>query len=170
MLSEKGIPSFNRPPDCTWRRPPGRPRNKWLDQLSLQLSSEQSVGDVEITKLDWKRVPRARSRGCKSSVAVTAECSRHHAGRNVSRPQRAPSAVGHETACAPVYKRRSLRTITELCLLFQVAAIMSAVICDLSTFCAAAAAADVDDADHSTTGVSQRPCYHADDWTRHHSV
>jgi len=47
---------------------------------------------------------------------------------------------------------------------------MSAVICDLSTFCAAAAAADVDDADHWTTGVSQRPCYHADDWTRHHSV
>jgi len=76
----------------------------------------------------------------------------------------------HETACAPVYKRRSLRTITELCLLFQVAAIMSAVSCDLSTFCAAAAAADVDDADHWTTGVSQRPCYHADDWTHHHSV
>jgi len=25
--------SFNRPPDRTWRRPPGRPRNKWLDQL-----------------------------------------------------------------------------------------------------------------------------------------
>ena len=95
MLSEKGIPSLSRPPDCTWRRPPGRPRNKWLDQLSLQLSSEQSVGDVGITKLDWKRVPQARSRGCKSSVAVTAECSRHHASRNVSRPQRAPSAVGH---------------------------------------------------------------------------
>ena len=25
--------SLNRPPDHTWRRPPGRPRNKWLDQL-----------------------------------------------------------------------------------------------------------------------------------------
>ena len=25
--------SLNRPPDRTWRRPPGRPRNKWLDQL-----------------------------------------------------------------------------------------------------------------------------------------
>ena len=25
--------SLNGPPDCTWRRPPGRPRNKWLDQL-----------------------------------------------------------------------------------------------------------------------------------------
>ena len=23
--------SLNRPPDRTWRRPPGRPRNKWLD-------------------------------------------------------------------------------------------------------------------------------------------
>ena len=26
--------------------------------------------------LDWKRVPQARSGGCKSSVAITAECSR----------------------------------------------------------------------------------------------
>jgi len=25
--------SLNRPPDRTWRRPPGRPWNKWLDQL-----------------------------------------------------------------------------------------------------------------------------------------
>ena len=25
--------SLNRPPDRTWRRPPGRPRNVWLDQL-----------------------------------------------------------------------------------------------------------------------------------------
>ena len=25
--------SLNRPPDRTWRRPPGRPRNKWLDRL-----------------------------------------------------------------------------------------------------------------------------------------
>jgi len=25
--------SLNRPPDRTWRRPPGRPRNNWLDQL-----------------------------------------------------------------------------------------------------------------------------------------
>ena len=25
--------SLNRPPDRTWRRPSGRPRNKWLDQL-----------------------------------------------------------------------------------------------------------------------------------------
>ena len=29
---------------------------------------------------------------------LQAECSRHHASRNVSWPQRAPSAVGHETA------------------------------------------------------------------------
>jgi len=36
-----------------------------------QLSSEQSMGDVRITQLDWKRVPQARSRGYKSSVAIT---------------------------------------------------------------------------------------------------
>jgi len=59
--------------------------------MSLQLSSEQSVGDVWIAQLDRKRVPHARSSGCgcKSSVAVTAECSRYHASRNVSWPQSA---------------------------------------------------------------------------------
>ena len=53
--------------------------NNDYQKVSLQLSSEQSVGDVRITQLDWKRVPQARSRGCKSSVAITAECWRHYA-------------------------------------------------------------------------------------------
>jgi len=75
-------------------------------KVSFQLSSEQSVGDVWITQLDWKRVPQARFRGCKSSVATTAECSRHHASRNVSRPKRAPGAVGHETAVVGQVERR----------------------------------------------------------------
>jgi len=48
-------------------------------KVSLQLSSEQSVGDVRITQLDWKRVPQARSGGCKSSVA-TAVLGYRHAG------------------------------------------------------------------------------------------
>ena len=47
------------------------------EKMSLQLSSEQSVDDVGIAQLDWKRVPQAMSRGCKSSVAITTECSRH---------------------------------------------------------------------------------------------
>ena len=68
-------------------------------KMSLQLSSEQSVGDVRITQLDWKRVPQARS-PCKSSVAITT------ASRNVSWPQRAPSAVGHETAVVCQVERR----------------------------------------------------------------
>jgi len=46
------------------------------------------VGDVWIAQLDRKRVPHARSSGCINSVAVTAECTRHHASRNVSWPQR----------------------------------------------------------------------------------
>jgi len=29
-------------------------------KVSLQLSSEQSVGNVRITQLNWKRVPKAR--------------------------------------------------------------------------------------------------------------
>ena len=48
-------------------------------KLPLQLSSEQSVGDVKVMQLDWKRVLQARSRSCKSSAAITTECSRHHA-------------------------------------------------------------------------------------------
>jgi len=68
-------------------------------KVSLQLSSEQSVGDVRITQLDWKRVPQARS-PCKSSVAITT------ASRNVSWAQRAPSAVGHEMAVVCQVERR----------------------------------------------------------------
>ena len=36
--------SLSRPPDRTWRRPPGRPRNKWLDQL--RNDSTRPTGDV----------------------------------------------------------------------------------------------------------------------------
>ena len=43
------------------------------------------VGDVRITQLHWTRVPQARSRGCKSSVAQTTECSRHYASRPTDR-------------------------------------------------------------------------------------
>jgi len=39
-------------------------------KLSLQLSLEQSVGDVGNMLLDWKRVPQTRSRSYKSSVVV----------------------------------------------------------------------------------------------------
>ena len=39
--------SLNRPPDRTWRRPPGRPQNKWLDQL--RNDSTRPIGDL------WKR-------------------------------------------------------------------------------------------------------------------
>ena len=40
--------SLNRPPDRTWRRPPGRPRNKWLNQL--RNDSTRPIGDL------WRRV------------------------------------------------------------------------------------------------------------------
>ena len=39
--------SLNRPPDRTWRRPPGRPRNTWLDQL--RDDSNRPTGDL------WRR-------------------------------------------------------------------------------------------------------------------
>jgi len=58
-------------------------------KVSLQLLSEQSVGDVWIVQLDQKRIPQASSSSCRSSVAVTAQCSRHQASRNVSWPQSA---------------------------------------------------------------------------------
>jgi len=34
----------SRPPDRTWRRPPGHPWNKWLNQL--QDDSDCSIGDL----------------------------------------------------------------------------------------------------------------------------
>ena len=39
--------TLNRPPDRTWRRPPGRPRNKWLDQLPND--STRPIGEL------WRR-------------------------------------------------------------------------------------------------------------------
>jgi len=42
--------SLNRPPDRTWRRPPGRPRNKWLDQL--RSDSTRPAGDVQLSTVD----------------------------------------------------------------------------------------------------------------------
>jgi len=61
--------------------------------FSCRRNSRQVMSGLGVTQLDWKRVPNARSRGCKSSVAITGECSRHHASGNVSWPQRAPSVV-----------------------------------------------------------------------------
>ena len=69
-------------PECTrikvsvflWRRVSEGTKRHVLasrKKVSLQPSSEQSVGDVGITQLDWKRIPQARSRGCKSSVAIS---------------------------------------------------------------------------------------------------
>ena len=39
--------SLNRPPDRTWRRPPGRPRNNWLEQL--RNDSTRPTGEL------WRR-------------------------------------------------------------------------------------------------------------------
>ena len=39
--------SLSRPPDRTWRRPPGRPGKKWLDQL--RNDSTRPTGDL------WRR-------------------------------------------------------------------------------------------------------------------
>ena len=54
--------SFNRPADRTWRRPPGRPRNKWLDQLrndsTVRLESSGGVlstVDMVVQRLDGPR-------------------------------------------------------------------------------------------------------------------
>ena len=43
------LPTYflSRPPDRTWRRPPGRPRNKWLDQL--RNDSRHPTGEL------WRR-------------------------------------------------------------------------------------------------------------------
>jgi len=47
--------SLNRPFDRTWRRPPGRPRNKWVDQL--RNDSRRPIGDL------WRRAVDRRHGG-----------------------------------------------------------------------------------------------------------
>ena len=47
--------SLSRPPDRTCRRPPGRPRNKWLDQL--RNDSTRPTGDL------WRRAVDRGHRG-----------------------------------------------------------------------------------------------------------
>jgi len=42
--------SLDRPPDRTWRRPPGRPRYKWLDQL--RNDSIRPTGDLWMRAVD----------------------------------------------------------------------------------------------------------------------
>ena len=70
-------------------------------KVSLQLSSEQSVGDVRITQLDWKRVPQARSGGCKSSVATAVLGYRHAGCLQLSHVWIAdPSANGRRSAAS----------------------------------------------------------------------
>jgi len=44
LFSSTSTLSLNRPPDRTWRRPPGRPRNKWLEQL--RNDSTCLIGDL----------------------------------------------------------------------------------------------------------------------------
>jgi len=51
---------LNRHPDRTWRRPPGRPRNKWLDQL--RNDSTRPIGDLwrrAVDRGETTRRPRA---------------------------------------------------------------------------------------------------------------
>jgi len=50
--------SLNWPPGCTWRRLPGRPRNKWLDQL--RNDSTRPIGDL------WRRAID-RGHGCTTT-------------------------------------------------------------------------------------------------------
>ena len=72
--------SLNRPPDRTWRRPPGRPRNKWLDQLRndppVRLESSGGVlstVDMVVQRRDGPR--RLRDHDDDESVRV-----RHRTG------------------------------------------------------------------------------------------
>jgi len=77
-----------------------------LPEKDVPLAVVWTVGKWCLDCVAKPRVPEARSSGCKSFGAVTAECSRHHVSRDVSWPQRAPSAVGHEAAIICQVERR----------------------------------------------------------------
>ena len=90
--------SLNRPPDRTWRRAPGRPRNKWLRN-----DSTRPTGDLRRRAVDRGHglddddddVPRCR--------AATAGVAMAWAGRAKSTPP-PPSSAG----AGPRVQRRSL--------------------------------------------------------------
>ena len=94
--------------------------------VSLQLSSEHSVGDVWIAQLDRKRVPQARSSGCKSCrhnywvfvaprkserqlTAESAECCRTRGSNHLS-GREAPARTA--TAGEPVVRKAESCNLT----------------------------------------------------------
>ena len=59
--------SLNRPRDRTWRRPPGRPRNSWLDQLRNDSTRPTVHGEL------WRR---AVDRGHGATTRRTSPATR----------------------------------------------------------------------------------------------
>jgi len=53
--------SVGRPPDPTWKRPPGRPRTKWTDQL------RRDKNNVPIATLWRQAIGRGHSRATLQS-------------------------------------------------------------------------------------------------------
>jgi len=60
---------LNRHPDRTWRRPPGRPRNKWLDQL--RNDSTRPIGDLWRRAVDRGETTRRPSAGYATMVMMS---------------------------------------------------------------------------------------------------
>jgi len=58
--------SLNRPPDRTWRRQPGRPRNKWLDQLRKDFTRPN--GDL------WRRAVDRGHGGATTTTTMMMIC------------------------------------------------------------------------------------------------
>jgi len=80
---------------------------------SLKLSSEQVMSGF-MQLMDWKRVPQARSSGCKSSVAITAAAGVFAAPRKSKRQLTAESAECCRTrdgSCRPS-REAPARTVT----------------------------------------------------------
>ena len=57
--------SVGRPPDPTWKRPPGRPRAKWTDQL------RRDTNNVPIATLWRQAIGRGHSRATLRSEPTT---------------------------------------------------------------------------------------------------
>ena len=58
-----------RPPDPTWKRPPGRPRTKWTDKL------RRDNNNVPIATLWRQAIGRGHSRATLRSEPTTKRCS-----------------------------------------------------------------------------------------------
>ena len=111
--------SLNRPPGRTWRRPPGRPRNKWLDQIPpVQLESSGGVlstVDMVVQRRDGPCRLRDHDDDDDDDVSGTAtERSTERLLAADTITSRLPSAIHQAVVYRSIHECRVLNTLSDI--------------------------------------------------------